>query len=465
MKYHKPIVIVDTETTGMSPVRGRIIEIACIRIENGIEVDRFVSLVDPDMRIGLEIQAITTITPDMLKTAPSFSQIASRVDEIFKDAILCAHNARFDYGFIKAEMERAGYPFKKTMLCTAKLSRSLFPEYKKHDLSSIIERYDFDCAARHRAEGDADVLVQFLEYIERVENGEELMTKVGKVTGSNSVPSQLDKSIVDALPENPGVYTFYGSEGEILYIGKSINIKSRVMSHFSNTHRDGKEMKLWQEVHDITYESTISDLGASLLELVRIKTEYPKYNRLSRKVHSLWYLQKSTNEKGYTVFDIVPDDKVPLGKLDTVYAVFKNRRQGITMLRELAKGNKICPKLLGAETGKGPCFSYQLGLCPGACAGKVDVQEYNNLIEELFSERKVRSWPFKDKVTLRYFDPKNEKAEIFIVNNWILEEASVYETDEPQALLGELEGMFDYDVYKVLTRFVLRDKAAHVNSL
>ena len=80
------------------------------------------------------------------------------------------------------------------------------------------------------------------------------------------------------------------------------------MSHFSNTHRDGKEMKLWQEVHDITYESTVSDLGASLLELVRIKTEYPKYNRLSRKVHSLWYLQKSKNEKGYTIFNIVPDD-------------------------------------------------------------------------------------------------------------------------------------------------------------
>ena len=97
MNYPKPIVIVDTETTGMSPTRGRIIEIACIRIENGVEVDRFVSLVDPDMRIGLEIKAITTITPDMLKSAPSFAQIAPRVDEIFKDAILCAHNARFDY--------------------------------------------------------------------------------------------------------------------------------------------------------------------------------------------------------------------------------------------------------------------------------------------------------------------------------------------------------------------------------
>lgn len=440
------MVIVDVETTGMSPVRGRVIEIACIRLENGKEVDRFVSLVDPDQYIGRDIEAITTITNDMVRGAPSFGQIAPRVEEIFRDALFCAHNAKFDYGFIKAEMERAGYSFKKQMLCTAQLSRSMFREHKRHDLSSIIDRYNFTCEARHRAEGDADVLVQFLTMI-----GDGLV-----VSNQSSIPSQLDKEIVKDLPETPGVYTFYGEDGEILYIGKSINIKSRVMSHFTNTNRDGKEMKLWQEVHDIGHISTVSDLGASLLEIVKIKSEYPKYNRMSRKVESLWYLQKSYTEKGYIKFDIIPDNKISLEKLDTVYAVFKNKRQGVKMLSELAKEHKLCPKLIGAEAGKGECFSHQINLCSGACVGKVDVEEYNALVEKVFADRKMRVWPYKEKVTLRFYDKLHEKAEVFVIDNWILEQALVYETDEPTNLLGELELAFDYDMYKVLVRHMLK---------
>jgi DNA polymerase-3 subunit epsilon len=455
MKYDTPIVIVDVETTGMSPVRGRVIEIACIRIEHGKETDRFVSLVDPEQRVGLQIEAITSITDSMLRGAPTFSQIAKRVDEIFEGAVLCAHNARFDYGFIKAEMERAGYVFKKTLLCTAKLSRSLFKEYQKHDLSSIIDRYGFTCEARHRAEGDADVLVQFLSYVEHTLEGNHTAA-IKQVTGSTCIPAQLEKSIVDELPETPGVYTFYGEQGEVLYIGKSVNIRSRVMSHFSNTHRDGKEMRLWREVYDIGHVSTVSDLGASLVELSKIKTEFPVYNRMSRKVERLWYVQKHTDETLYATFSLVPDDNITSEKLDSIYGVFKSKRQGVKVLTELAKEHKLCPKLLGIESGKGVCFSHQLGLCSGACAHSVDVTEYNALVEQVFADRKMRTWPYKGKVTLKYYDERKERAEVFVVDNWILEQALVYETDEPQHLLGDLEHMFDYDVYKVLIRFMIK---------
>jgi len=459
MNYQKPIVIVDVETTGMSPTRGRITEIACIRIEDGKEVDRFVSLIDPEQHISMSIQVMTGITDDMVRDAPTFVQVAPRVNEIFDGAILCAHNARFDYGFIKAEMERVGLPFKKTTLCTAKLSRSLFPEHSRHDLSSIIERYDFTCAARHRAEGDADVLVQFLAYIHKTLEGEKTEAAIGKACGSASIPAQLDKSIVDALPETPGVYTFIGEDGEILYIGKSVNIRSRIMSHFANTHRDGKEMKLWSEVRDITYESTVSDLGASLLELKKIKTEYPKYNQMSRSVKGLWYLERYINEKGYVAFNLVPDSKIVFEDLKNLYAVFKTKRQAVAFLSELAKEHHACPKLLGAESGRGVCFSSQLGTCSGACVGKVRPKAYNALIEKIFADRRLKVWPYKDKVTLKFYDKDHEKAEVFVIDNWLLEKAEVFEEQDSHPLLGSLSHLFDYDVYNVLARHLLMSGA------
>jgi DNA polymerase-3 subunit epsilon len=448
MNYHKPIVIVDVETTGMSPVRSRITEIACIRIEEGIEVDRFVTLVDPEQNIPLTLQAITRITNEMVKGAPTFAQISKRVEEIFDGAVLCAHNARFDYSFIKAEMERAGLKFKKSMLCTAKLSRSMYSEHRKHDLSTLIDRHGFTCEARHRAEGDADVLAQFLKLADVASD----LGKVDKVIGSTSIPSQIKKEVVDNLPETPGVYTFHGKDGEILYIGKSVNIRSRVMSHFANTHSDGKEMRLWQEVEDITYESTVSDLGASLLELKKIKSEYPTYNRMSRKVKSMWYLEKYENEKGYIAFNLIPDSELLFEDLKNLYAVFKTKRQAVAYLSDLAKEHKICPKLLGAEAGKGMCFSYQLGNCSGACAGKIESFKYNMQVEELFADRRLRAWPYKDKVTLKYYDKEHQKAEVFVIDNWMLEKAEVYEEQDSHPLLGSLAHLFDYDVYKVLVR-------------
>ncbi|MDB5239364.1 MAG: polC [Candidatus Parcubacteria bacterium] len=452
MTYHKPIVIVDVETTGMSPSRGRITEIACIRLENGKETDRFVTLLDPEQNIPLQIQAATNITNEMVKDAPTFVQIAPRIHGIFKDAVLCAHNARFDYSFIKAEMERSGYEFKKTLLCTAKMSRSVFPKHRHHDLSSLIERHGFTCAARHRAEGDADVLVQFLDHVESKLGAEKTLAVTDKICGAKNVPHQLDPKILADLPETPGVYTFYGEDGEVLYIGKSVNIRSRIMSHFSNTHKDGKEMRLWDEVRDIGCESTISDLGASLLELKKIKSEYPKYNRASRRVKGMWYLEKFMNDKGYVAFELVPDREIVFDDLKNLYAVFKTKKQAVSALTELAKEHKVCPKLLGAESGKGACFSSQLGLCSGACSGKAKQADYNRQIEAIFAERKLRIWPYKNKVTLKYYDKNHEKAEVFIIDNWMLEQALVYEEEEPRPLLDGFSQFFDYDVYKVLVR-------------
>ncbi len=154
-------VIVDVETTGASPLRDRIIDIGIIRIEKGEIVERYSTVIDPEKYVPPSIFSLTGISEQEIQRAPTFNDIAQDIKSLLDGAIFVAHNARFDYGFIKNELKRAGISFNAKCLCTVKLSRALFPRERKHDLSTIIERYDFTCSSRHRAMPDAEVLVDF----------------------------------------------------------------------------------------------------------------------------------------------------------------------------------------------------------------------------------------------------------------------------------------------------------------
>jgi DNA polymerase III subunit epsilon len=159
MKY----AFVDVETTGTSSNHDRIIDIGIIVMEDGIVTKRFSTVVDPESYIAPSIFALTSISEREIKKAPPFHTIAEEVAELLKGATFVAHNARFDYAFVKRELDNAGIKFQAKCLCTVKLSRRLFPEYRKHDLSSLIERFDFKCSERHRAMPDAEVLVDFIK--------------------------------------------------------------------------------------------------------------------------------------------------------------------------------------------------------------------------------------------------------------------------------------------------------------
>lgn len=163
---------VDVETTGYSPQNDRIIEIAIVCYEDGKITDTFQSLINPGAYVSSFIQAITGIDPNMLKAAPTFSEIADEVLERFEDAMLVAHNAGFDYGFLSKEFARLNYEFRPSRLCTVQLSRALYPQFRSHALDSVIERFCIQCEERHRALGDTLATVEFFE-IARKEVGEE----------------------------------------------------------------------------------------------------------------------------------------------------------------------------------------------------------------------------------------------------------------------------------------------------
>lgn len=255
-------IIADTETTGCNPMIDRITEIAFYHIKNGCLIKSWSSLINPQQSIPPYVQQLTGISNLLVRGAPSFTDIAHNLFHDFQGKILVAHNAKFDYGFLKNEFKRCGFSYRAKTLCTVKLSRLLFPEENKHSLDAIIHRTAIKVNARHRAMADTEALFMFLKFITENLSSEKLGIAIKEILAINSLPTHITKKCLNAIPKSAGVYRFYNEDGALLYIGKSISLRDRVLSHFASHHTSNKEMQLAQQVHHIDWIETAGELGA-----------------------------------------------------------------------------------------------------------------------------------------------------------------------------------------------------------
>ena len=255
------LAFVDIETTGSNCDRDRITEIGIKTLVHGQE-SAWECLVDPQTFIPQTIQRLTGITPDMVSGQPPFDELALQIKKELEGKIFVAHNARFDLSFLKASFNRLGMDFRPKVLCTVKLSRLLFPNQARHNLDTIVAAHGLKVSARHRALGDADLLLQFWRVCENTFGKARLLEAVQQLVGSVSLPPNISQSVIDAIPDSPGCYIFYGEHHAPLYIGKSIAMRSRVMSHFQSALTVRKEMKLSQQVHHIDWIETSGELSA-----------------------------------------------------------------------------------------------------------------------------------------------------------------------------------------------------------
>jgi len=441
--------VVDTETTGLRAVTGRIIDIGIIRIEDGIVTKRFSSLVHPGFPLSSITEEITGITDADLIDAPRFEDIALEVQELFKDSVFVAHNAPFDYSFVKAEFARLGITFTASTLCTVKLSRSLYPTQRKHDLDTVMNTHGLVCDTRHRAYPDAQVVEQFLlkHWKENKVGFDSIITT--QLYGE-SVPLLFERTILKDLPDTSGVYFFYGAERELLYVGKSKNIRTRVRSHFSSTSIP-KEKKLCQQTVSVEATTTHGELSALLLEAHLIKKELPHFNRATRHQSELVTCIESTDEEGYKravigrTQSITPDT--------TILGVFRSLAQAKTSLRAIASDCTLCEKLLGIDTTKGACFGMQIGKCLGACIQKESVEDYNKRFTECFAKKRLRTWPYTGPIMINEKGIERGKGTMFLIDNWVLKGSFVYDHAEVSHFLP-VSDSFDYDTYKLLARFI-----------
>ncbi len=366
------LAFIDLETTGTNPVRDRITEIGVVEVD-GDRITTWNTLVNPGRPIPELIQQLTGIRNEMVAGAPTFAEVAGELAGRLQGKLFIAHNARFDYGFVKNEYQRLGERFRADVLCTVRLSRRLFPQFPRHNLDSLIVRHGLQPHDRHRALADADLLWQLWRVLQREPGEAALAEAVRQQLQRPSLPPHLDPALLEDLPESPGVYLFHGENDALLYVGKSVNLRQRVLSHFAADTREYKEMRLAQEVRRIDWRETVGEFGALLLESRLVKEGQPIHNRRLRRASDLcaWRLEEVA--PGDFRPCLVSGQESGFGRAGELFGLFATRREASTALRKIAEAHALCPVILGLEKptlpGR-PCFAHQVHKCKGACVGK-----------------------------------------------------------------------------------------------
>ena len=445
------LVFVDLETTGGNVAYHRITEVGIVRRRDGVVVEEWSALVNPQCLIPPYIESFTGITNAMVADAPCFGDIAALVLEKLTASgapVFVAHNARFDYSFLRAEFRRLEMRFSAKVLCTVKLSRRLFPHHHRHNLDVVMERHGVVCSARHRALGDARVLSDLWSVWCRELAAEQLADAVHAVLGAQRLPAHLPPELADELPEGPGVYRFYGEGDVLLYIGKSVSLRTRVLSHFTAEHTESKERRLAAQVRRVDWLETAGDLGAQLQESQWIKVQRPLYNkRLKSQAHSYTLLAGDAPSR----VTLAAIDELEAGRLADCFGVFHSQKDARKALGEIARAQLLCLKTLGLEESAGSCFAYQLGRCKGACVGKEPPALHHMRLKMALSALKLKPWPFPGRIAIR-----EGRDEFVVVDHW-----AYLGTARCEEELAELAGRrtaatFDVDVYRILQRHLAR---------
>jgi len=451
-KYEK-LIFVDLETTGANPIVDRITEIGIVEVQ-GEQVARWSTLVNPQVPIPPFIQNLTGITDAMVASAPVFEDLAEALLERLRGGLFIAHNARFDYGFLRNAFKAAGLSLRADVLCTVKLSRRLYPEEPKHNLDVLIQRHQLQADGRHRALADADLLWQLWGKLQQKIAPETFGQALAHLLQRPSTPSHLDPNVLDDIPDTPGVYLFYGENNALLYVGKSVHLRQRVLSHFNGDHRLFQDMRMSQQIHRLEWRETTGELGALLLEAQLIKDLQPIHNRALRRQRELCAWQLRPLADGMSQPVLVNASEVDFGAAEGLYGLFSSRKKAETSLREIADTHELCHALLGLEKaaiGK-PCFAHQLRRCRGACCGKEAAALYQARLEAALAGLKLSTWPYPGAVALVEKAPDGTE-QAHVVHNWCYLGSARAEADVWSLLeQSPARPAFDVDTYKILVR-------------
>ncbi len=462
MRLFAPVLaFVDLETTGTGAAADAITEIGIVRVEADPEgvasprVTEWSTLVNPGMPIPPEIQALTGITNAMVRDAPPFSRIADDVAAWTTGALFVAHNARFDYGFLKHAFAREQRAFTARVLCTVRLSRRLFPEESRHNLDSVIARHGLPVAGRHRALGDARVLWTFLQTLYRDLPAEAIEAAARRVLKTPSLPPQLAPDVLDALPEAPGVYLFYGLNALPLYIGKSTNLRERVGAHFSSDYRSPTDLRLSTELQRIEFEETAGEVGALLREAALVKSMLPAHNHaLRRKAEAgVLELPAAPGPPGFVLAT-----SVEAGALPGRYGPFSSKRQAREALRGLASEHSLCWKALGLERRLGPCFARQVKRCAGACVGAESAADHHQRLRQALVPLAIPRWPFPGLAAIRERSLLGDRVDLHVLRDWCWLGTARDDGELGRLVEAPPRPEFDADIARLLMRVLAKGK-------
>ncbi len=364
--------IIDIETCGgkFDFKRGRITEI-CILVHDGLTViKKFTTLVNPECYISPYFTSLTNITNDMVADAPKFHEIAKTIIELTEGCVFVAHNVGFDYSFIKDEFASLGYVYKRETLCTVRLSRKLMPNRLSYSLGKLCAGLGIEIFGRHRAEGDALATAELFDLLLRLKNDNPLYKNKGVTELMTRRIDSIKKYILNKIPESCGVYYFLNKEQEIIYIGKSINMYNRAISHFNSDAKKGK--KMLNDLYNVNFVETGSELIAILLEAGEIKKHKPLYNRKSKSELFTHAIDFTFSKNKVIQFKIVPYEESENALVScATYSTARN------YLDSWIDEYTLCLQHCNLTEENSICFNHQIKQCNGICAGEEEVEEYN----------------------------------------------------------------------------------------
>ncbi len=332
--------IVDIETTGGYAASHGITEISVFIHDGTRVVKHFETLINPRQSIPRYITALTGIDNDMVAAAPDFDEVADTLYDLLNDKIFVAHNVNFDYSFVKHHLKQSGYELTAKKLCTVRLGRKIFPGLPSYSLGNLCRSLNIRIENRHRAGGDAKATTVLFEYY-LANNGEVFINEMLKKSSKDQwLPIHLDKKEVDKLPSKPGVYYFHNSKDKVVYVGKAINIKKRVSSHFTHNDADRKRQNFLRSIHKITYRECANELEALVFESTEIKRLWPLYNRSQKQPLQQYGLYSFEDGRGYTRLAIDKKKK----NLQALYK-FNLLHEGLVMLQKMVEQFELHPKL------------------------------------------------------------------------------------------------------------------------
>ena len=462
----RDLVCIDLETTGGSPAWHRIIEIGTVEIDRDGTRREWSTLVNPGVRVPESIETFTGISSAMVAEAPPFEAVQRELRQRLAGRLFIAHNAAFDYGFVRTELARLEIAWSTRPLCTVKLSRRLYPQQTHHNLDALIARHALPCSSRHRALGDARALAELLACWGREIPPARLAATVDALLRAAPLPAQLPPELADDLPEAPGVYRFHGAGEALLYVGRSRSIRTGVLEHFATPYRSGASERLAAEVKRITWTETTGELGALLVETAAIKREQPLHNRRSRRGTATWTLRLAPVAGAAARLAAVEFDALELEQQQEVYGLFRDPRTALRAAQEIARAHQLCAKVLGLEpTGaadSGSCLAHQLGRCRGACVGREPAALHDTRVRLALASQRLKPWPYRGRIVVAERNWRGEEN-LHVLSGWRYL-GSVRERDHARSLAADA-ARFDPDVYRILKRFLAAPRGAEILEL
>jgi DNA polymerase III subunit epsilon len=365
--------IVDIETAGFAPGEAPgITEIAILIYEEGKVIDRFEAILNPECRMNPYVEKLTGITEAMIADAPVFADVAEQIDAITEDCVFVAHSVNFDFSYIQQAFKTCGMKYERQKLCTVRLSRKLLPDQPSYSLGKLCAGLGIELQNRHRAMGDAAATVLLFEKCMENDQDNFIYKSLKRNSRETTLPPHLPKQVFDLLPEKTGVYYFHDEHGKVLYVGKAVNIKSRIAGHF--TSRAAK-LDFFTSIANITYTLCGTELIALLLEAAEIKKNFPPYNKAQKISNTVYVLASYTDKKGVQRLLISKNHRV----LDPLMS-FRSFATARSWISKLQKDYELCPKYCGIHSVNGACYDLEKAECKGVCAGIEPVEEYNKRV-------------------------------------------------------------------------------------